>query len=207
MVAPLDSLLKQNPYPVEAATEVGCHMVYPRSCNHNQRSAGVVVGYAAVVWTILRSASALISQGVREGMRVWQRSAKDTPTGISSGRVTRKPDTPSGVRVKATTSGSRAGKHKNHHSPDPNATGAHSVWRRTDPKNPNRVSSYETFQPQSNPRNPNPWESVKRFDGVGDTKGHYNKVLEKDIPEPHVHDPKYPGVIREPALWEFPEGY
>ncbi len=202
--------------PVEAATEVGCHMVYPRSCNHNQHSAGVVVGYAAVGvsyaavgWTILRSASALISQGVREGMRVWQRSAKDIPTGISSGRVTRKPDTPSGVRVKATTSGSRAGKHKNHHSPDPNATGAHSVWRRTDPKNPNRVSSYETFQPQSNPRNPNPWESVKRFDGVGskNDKGHHNKVLDRYIPEPHIHDPKCPGSIREPELWEFPAGY
>ncbi len=72
-----------------------------------------------------------------------------------------------------------------------------------------RTSSYETYQPQSNPRNPNPWESVTRFDGVGRgaKEGHHNKVLDRYIPEPHIHDPKCPGGIRELLPWEFPAGY
>ncbi len=72
-----------------------------------------------------------------------------------------------------------------------------------------KISSYETYQPQLNPRNLNPWESVTRFDGIGNEarKGHHNKVLDRYIPEPHIHDPKYPGVIREAEPWEFPAGY
>ena len=120
------------------------------------------------------------------------------------GTVTRKPDRPPGASVKENTAGARTGKHKNHLSPDPNATGAHSFWR---VDSNGRVTHYETYQPQSNPRNPNPWETAKRFDGVGVRDGHYNNVERRYIPEPHIHDPKYPGVPREPAPWEFPSGY
>ena len=193
--------------PLEAATETGCHLLYPRSCSYNQRSAGVAIGYVCAGWMLVRSLPAACRFVVEKCIQALQRSPKDS-SGISSATVTRKPDRPPGASVKENKAGTRTGKHKNHHSPDPNATGAHSVWRRTDPENPNRVSSYETYQPQSNPRNPNPWESVKRFDGVGvREEGHHNKVLDRRIPEPHIHDPKYPGVLREPEPWEFPSGY
>ena len=69
------------------------------------------------------------------------------------------------------------------------------------------ILKYETWRPQTNPRNPNPWESVKRFDGTGNKDGHHNKVLDRRIREPHVHDPKCPGGIREPEPWELPLGY
>lgn len=89
-------------------------------------------------------------------------------------------------------------------SPNPLAEGAHTVFRR-DPLT-GKVSHYETFRPQTNLRNPNPWESVKRFDGPGSEK-HYNKVLDKDIYAPHVHDPACEGGIRPPYSWEMPNGY
>ncbi|WII35263.1 polymorphic toxin-type HINT domain-containing protein [Paenibacillus thiaminolyticus] len=46
--------------------------------------------------------------------------------------------------------------------------------------------------------NPNKWEQVKRYDGVGKGDGHDNKVTGQKVKEPHVHDPKTPGGIREP---------
>ena len=85
--------------------------------------------------------------------------------------------------------------------PDKEAKGDHSVLK-TDPQI-GKTSKYETFKPQSNPRNPNPWESVKRFDLNG--KGHTNKILEKEIPTPHVHDSKCPGGVRLPKPWEIPK--
>jgi hypothetical protein len=40
-----------------------------------------------------------------------------------------------------------------------------------------------------NHRNPNPWESLKRFDYSGrPDQYHFNKVLDKPVYEPHVHD-------------------
>ncbi|NJL72233.1 MAG: hypothetical protein HC888_11950 [Candidatus Competibacteraceae bacterium] len=43
-----------------------------------------------------------------------------------------------------------------------------------------KVTHYETRIPQTNPRNPNPWQVEKRVDVVGDP--HYNKVLKQDFP-------------------------
>ena len=86
--------------------------------------------------------------------------------------------------------------------PDKEAKGDHSVFKK-DLQAGNKVRGYETFKPQSNPRNPNPWESVKRFDLNG--KGHTNKILEKEIPTPHVHDSKCPGGVRLPEPWEIPK--
>ena len=96
------------------------------------------------------------------------------------------------------TSGSRK-----RFAPDVNATGAHTVFRR-DPVT-GRVTHYETYKPQTNPFNPKPWESVLRFDGIStNTEGHFNKILRQYIPEPHIHEPRFPGGIRPANPWEIP---
>ena len=84
---------------------------------------------------------------------------------------------------------------------DANATGAHSVFRR-DPMT-GKVTHYETYRPQTNPFNPNPWESIKRFDAMG--KSHRNKILKQDILTPYIHESSYPGNVRYPQLWEVPQ--
>lgn len=66
------------------------------------------------------------------------------------------------------------------------------------------MSKYETYQPQTNSYDPKPWESIKRYDGPG-SDPHYNKVLEKDINVPHVHDPYCPGGIRPALPGEIPK--
>jgi hypothetical protein len=86
--------------------------------------------------------------------------------------------------------------------PSKDAVGAHTVFRR-DPLT-GQVTHYETYIPQTNPRDPKPWQSVKRFDGYG-SDPHYNKVLGMDINSPHVHDPYTPGGIRYPEQWEIPK--
>ncbi|QZA58585.1 hypothetical protein [Candidatus Rhabdochlamydia porcellionis] len=63
---------------------------------------------------------------------------------------------------------------------------------------------YETYKPQTNPRSPKPWESVKRYDGPG-ADPHHNKVLDKRIESPHIHDPSCLGGIRLPSPWEIPK--
>lgn len=85
---------------------------------------------------------------------------------------------------------------------DPIAEGAHTVFR-SNPET-NIITHYETFKPQSNIFNPNPWESVCRFDNGGG-KEHFNKVLDVYIHEPHVHDIKFPGGIRPAESWEIPK--
>ena len=92
---------------------------------------------------------------------------------------------------------------RNRFSPDSNATGAHSVFRR-DPMT-GKVSHYETFRSQTNHYDPKPWESIKRFDGYGGLESrHYNKIQQKYIETPHVHDPLYEGGVRYPEIWEIP---
>ncbi|WP_138107492.1 hypothetical protein [Candidatus Rhabdochlamydia sp. T3358] len=89
--------------------------------------------------------------------------------------------------------------------PDPDTKGvvAHSVFRRH-PKT-GQVIKYETFKPQTNPRDPAPYESVKRYDGPGSGGPHYNDFLDKYIDTPHVHDPACPGGIRPALPWEIPK--
>lgn len=65
-----------------------------------------------------------------------------------------------------------------------------------------KITHYEEFQPQSNPRNPNKWESVKRVDATG--KGHFNKATQQKVETPHVHDPKAPGGVRPARPDEIP---
>ena len=92
---------------------------------------------------------------------------------------------------------------RNRFVPDTNATGSHTVFRR-DPLT-GRVTHYETYHPQTNSRNPNPWEMARRFDNSGKfNQSHFNKILDKHIYEPHVHDPVFPGGIRPAQSWEIP---
>lgn len=92
---------------------------------------------------------------------------------------------------------------RNRFVPNANATGAHTVFRRD--LSTGKVAHYETFRPQTNPRNPTPWESFKRYDGPGGVDDrHYNKVLKRYIDTPHIHDPYVPGGIRVPESWEIP---
>ncbi len=85
-------------------------------------------------------------------------------------------------------------------APVPDAEGPHSVAKR-DPKT-GKVKKYETYRPQSNPNNPNEWESEKRYDSEG--APHYNKHTGQKVPTPHVHDPQTPGGVREPQSGEIP---
>jgi len=83
--------------------------------------------------------------------------------------------------------------------PNPKAVGPHSTFR----VGPNgKATHYETWQPQTNPRNPAPWESVKRFDAEGDP--HFNKATQEYVPTPHVHDPRAPGGVRPANPSEIP---
>lgn len=81
------------------------------------------------------------------------------------------------------------------------ASGAHSVFKRN---SKGSITKYETYRPQSNPRDPKPWESVKRYDGP-ESASHWNKVLKQDVEAPHIHDPSSPGGVRPPATWEIPK--
>ena len=68
-----------------------------------------------------------------------------------------------------------------------------------------RVTHYDTYRPQTNPKDPKNWESLGRFDNSGMiNRGHFNKVLQKEIAEPHVHDPFFPGEVRPAEPWEIP---
>jgi hypothetical protein len=42
-----------------------------------------------------------------------------------------------------------------------------------------RVSNYETFRLQTNPYDPKPWETVKRFDSSIHFHSHFNKYFDK----------------------------
>ena len=85
--------------------------------------------------------------------------------------------------------------------PDPAAQGnPHSVYKR-DPVT-GKIKKYQTYKPQTNPNNPNPTETEKRYDGDGES--HYNKETGEDVNTPHVHDPSTPGGVREPTSDEVP---
>jgi uncharacterized protein RhaS with RHS repeats len=100
-----------------------------------------------------------------------------------------------GVGPKAASGGKLA--------PHPNAVGAHTSFK-VDPQT-GKVTKYETYQPQSNPRNPSQWEPAKRVDTqYADPHNHFNKATQADVPTPHVHDPAAPGGIRSAIPDELP---
>lgn len=91
--------------------------------------------------------------------------------------------------------------------PDPNAQGPHTVFKIDNETN--QIRGYETFYPQSNPFNKNPWESIKRVDKMGDP--HFNKVIQKDVATPHVQSKRkingvedIPGGVRPASPEEVP---
>jgi len=93
---------------------------------------------------------------------------------------------------------------KPHFTPDPNAVGAHTVFRRNGVTG--KITHYETYFPQTNHFDPKPWKSVLRYDGTGDPNAyHFNKFLKTDIFEPHIHDPSFSGGVRPADVWEIPK--
>lgn len=88
--------------------------------------------------------------------------------------------------------------------PSSQATGSHSVFRRD--LFSGKITHYETFRPQTNLYDPKPWESVLRLDNSGKTGvSHFNKVLDRWVYEPHMHDPNALGGIRPAEFWEIPK--
>jgi hypothetical protein len=115
-------------------------------------------------------------------------------------RITRLPPAIAKTSFQAVTKGSR-----NRFTPNFHASGVHTVFRR-DPIMGN-ITHYETFRLQTNPRNPNSWQSIKRFDNSGGIlKSHFNKITRENIFEPHVHDINCPGGIRSALPCEIPKG-
>ncbi|WP_393058437.1 polymorphic toxin-type HINT domain-containing protein [Streptomyces sp. LN549] len=80
--------------------------------------------------------------------------------------------------------------------PDPNAEGPHVTFRRD--ASTGKVNHYAEWAEQSNPRNPAPWEMVKRVDMQG--LAHYDKATGEVIPTPHVNLPN--GTARATEPWE-----
>jgi hypothetical protein len=96
--------------------------------------------------------------------------------------------------------GRRTGRNKNKLEPHPEAAGPHSTFKR-DP-NTGKVTNYETYQKQTNPKNPSPWELQKRYDGAGG--GHYIPSMGKKV-LPHVHDATAEDGVRVPTAEEIPK--
>jgi hypothetical protein len=89
-------------------------------------------------------------------------------------------------------------------TPNPKADGAHTVFRKDGTTG--EITHYETYTPQTNPRNPTRWESVMRYDGRAHSDRHFNKYFKEYIESPHVHDPHYPGEVRSALPNEIPGG-
>ena len=105
---------------------------------------------------------------------------KDTPCNC---KITKKP----------------VGRQKNKLEPDANATGDHTTIKRDSDGN---ITGYETWT--QNPRNPSGFDSVKRVD-IAPGGPHYNKILDKDVPTPHVHGKDIPGGVRPADHCEIPK--
>ncbi|WP_438290798.1 RHS repeat-associated core domain-containing protein [Streptomyces sp. HUAS TT7] len=84
--------------------------------------------------------------------------------------------------------------------PDPNAEGPHVTFRRNAS---GQVTNYAEWAKQSNPRNPAPWEMLKRVDMQG--AAHYDRVTGDYIPTPHVNYPD--GSVAPAKPWEITKGF
>ncbi|MFG3697675.1 polymorphic toxin-type HINT domain-containing protein [Micromonospora sp. NPDC047620] len=82
--------------------------------------------------------------------------------------------------------------------PDPNAVGEHTTFARDGTTG--QVKKWATWRPQTNPRNPAPFEMVERFDLQG--PAHTNKDGTK-VPTPHINLPNG-GDARPAQPWEIP---
>jgi RHS repeat-associated protein len=86
--------------------------------------------------------------------------------------------------------------------PADGAEGAHVTITR-DPMT-RKVTRYQEWKPNQNPRDPKKFVKGKRYDGTGES--HYNKVTKEHVQTPHVHDPDTPGGVRPPRPEEVPGG-
>ena len=145
----------------------------------NVSSAGQVAGAASKV-----------EEG---GTAVQTTESAATATGADTGTA--------GANGASANSGSSTSASGGGMAPSPNAQGAHTVFK-VDPQT-GKVVKYQTFKPQTNPKNPNPWNRTKRFDASG--KSHFNKETQQPVPTPHVHDPETPGGVRPPDPAEIPQ--
>ena len=163
-------------------------------------------GFAFGVGVTTNTGLALISMGLVT--TTYHAQDMSMPTYRSSGTTTQVASPVKNEEGKNTNTTPSDGPNNNKKKPNkkltPNsdAIGAHSAYRR-DPQT-GKVIKYETYQPQTNLKNPKPWESMKRYDGPG-SESHYNKFLKKEVNVPHVHDPYYPGGIRPALPWESPK--
>jgi hypothetical protein len=53
----------------------------------------------------------------------------------------------------------------------------------------------ETFEPQSSPQNPNPWEPNIRFDRY--KPPHYNDLTKQKVPTPNIQGKSIPGDVKK----------
>ncbi|MDQ7778907.1 MAG: NosD domain-containing protein [Planctomycetota bacterium] len=173
------------------------HLITELDSKPTVRPPGLKGYFQSITMGFLYGALTGLSEGdnapsTQEQSGVQAEKGRDLPTGTLEDRGTdlatgREPGT--------------SGRSANRLPPDPNATGAHTTFRR-DPES-GEVTHYQTWEPQSNPRDPHPWEPTIRFDATGGA--HYNKVIAQDIETPHVHDPSTPGGIRSPRPEELPK--
>lgn len=123
-----------------------------------------------------------------------------TTTTTAQQQPAQTPAAPAAEEPAAQQGGRRTGRNKNKLEPHPEAVGPHSTFKR-DPKT-GKVTNYETYQAQTNPQNPNPFQLEKRYDGAGG--GHYIPSLGRKV-LPHVHDATAEDGVREPTAEETPK--
>lgn len=86
--------------------------------------------------------------------------------------------------------------------PLPEANGPHTVYRRN--QGTGEVSHYQTWEAQTNPRSPHPYQPGVRFDRQG--PGHFNRATGQQVPTPHIHDPTAPWGVRPAQSSDIPGG-
>ena len=79
------------------------------------------------------------------------------------------------------------------------AEGPHTVWKSN---NKGEITNHQTFEPNTNPNNPNKWVKGNRTDVTG--KSEFNKETKEWVATPHTHDSKAPGGIRPAERGEIP---
>jgi len=80
------------------------------------------------------------------------------------------------------------------------ADGPHTVWK-TD--NKGKITNHQTFEPNTNPNNPNKWVKGNRTDVSG--KSEFNKETKQWVDTPHTHDSSASGGVRPASPNELPK--
>lgn len=83
---------------------------------------------------------------------------------------------------------------------DENAEGPHSVMKRDEN---GKITAYVTYV-ETDPRNPLPFEQLKRVDLDPSSAPHYNTVTRQRVYVPHVNSKFVPGGVRAVEPWEVP---